>query len=76
MNTTKFVGFIQGAFYPLIMVSLAYLIENLGASGIMPVGIATIVTGILSVIENEMVKRGKGALFGFAGTVPTTLTKG
>ena len=52
------------------MVLLAYVIQNLGASGILPIGIATLVTGVLSVIENEMAKRGKGALFGFADTLP------
>ena len=70
MNTTKIVGFIQGAFYPLVMVLLAYVIQNLGASGILPISIATLVTGVLSVIENEMAKKGKGALFGFADTLP------
>ena len=70
MNTTKIVGFIQGAFYPLVMVLLAYVIQNLGASGILPISIATLVTGVLSVIENEMAKSGKGALFGFADTLP------
>lgn len=71
MNTTKLVGFIQGAFYPIVMVLLAYVVENLGASGIFPIGVATIITGVLSVIENELAKRGKGALFGFADTLPT-----
>lgn len=66
MNTTKIVGFIQGAFYPLVMVLLAYLIQNLGASGIFPVGVATIITGLLSVLENYIQKETGNALFGFA----------
>ena len=65
MNT-KLVGFIQGAFYPIVMTLLAYVISNLGSSDLVSAGTATIITGFLSLVENWMQEKGKGALFGFA----------
>lgn len=66
MNTSKITGFVQGMFYPVVMLVLSYIIANLGASGILPVSIATIITGILSVIENQIQKTTGNALFGLA----------
>lgn len=66
MTTTKIVSFIQGMGYPVIMVVLAYIIENLGTSGIVPIGVATVITGVLRVIENNIQKETGRALMGAA----------
>lgn len=66
MNTSKIVGFVQGVFYPVAMLVLAYVIQNLGASGIFPVGIASVITGILSIVENTIQANTGKAMFGMA----------
>lgn len=63
MNT-KLIGFLRGALYPIIMVVIAYVIQNLGASGIFPVGISTIIVSVLGIIDHQLEANGSGALFG------------
>lgn len=66
MNTSKIVGFLQGAFYPIVGVILAYVIANLGASGIVSSGTAVIICGFLSILENAIQAQTGKALFGLA----------
>lgn len=69
-NTSKWVGFVQGLFYPVVSLIIAALVQALGAggalSGTLPVGLGVIIAGVLSVIENQIVKNGGTALFGIA----------
>ncbi len=63
MNT-KTIGFIQGMLYPVLMVIITYVIQNLGGSGLVSAGSATIITGVLSLIENALETSTGKALFG------------
>ncbi len=63
-DVSKLAGFLQGLLYPIAMLVLAYIVQNLGASGIFPIGIATIITGLLSVLENAIQQKTGRALFG------------
>lgn len=69
-NTTKWIGFVQGLFYPIVSLVIAALVQALGAggalNGTLPIGVGVLIAGILSVIENQMQKNGYTALFGFA----------
>lgn len=66
MNYSKLVGFIQGVFYPVAMVILTYVIQNLGPSDLVSAGTATIITGLLSVLENYIQSQTGKAMFGIA----------
>lgn len=66
MNTSKIVGFIQGAFYPLAAALISYVIANLGASGLFNATTTVLITGILSVVEDMIQDRTGSALFGMA----------
>lgn len=63
MNS-KIIGFLRGLLYSIVMVILAYIIQNLGGSGILPVGISTIVVGVLGMIDHALESNTGKALFG------------
>lgn len=70
MNTSNIVGYIQGIFYPAVVLIIATLADAYGAggslNGTLPVGLGLVVSALLSAWENRIERRGKGALFGFA----------
>lgn len=66
MNTSKLMGFLQGAFYPIVGSIIAYVIANLGTSGLVSSTSAVIICGILSVVENAIQTNTGKALFGLA----------
>lgn len=69
-NTTKWIGFAQGLFYPIVAFIVGQLAIALGAGGALngtvPPLAALFAAGILSIIENEMQKAGYTAMFGMA----------
>lgn len=69
-NTSKTVGFIQGAFYPIVWAALTaglnYVIVALPAAGIVSPTLALIICGVLSQLENAIKADTGRSLFGFA----------
>ncbi len=71
MNTTKIIGFLQGALYPVAAAFISYLIANLGSSGLFNATVTVIITGILKMIEDQITRNTGNALFGMVKT-PTS----
>lgn len=66
IQTSKLVGFLQGAGYPLVMAFLTYVINNLGASEVFSASTSLVICGILSVVENAIKDNTGKSLFGLA----------
>ena len=64
MQNTKLTGFVRGMAYPVVCAILSYIIANLGESGLVTGASATIITGILAVIEHAIEANTGRALFG------------
>lgn len=70
MNTSNIVGYIQGVFYPVVVLVVATLAQAYGAggslNGTLPVGLGLIISALLSALENRIEARTGNSLFGMA----------
>lgn len=64
MLNPKLVGFLRGLLYPLAMLLLDYVIQNLGGSGLVSGGTATIIVALLGMVEHAIQNNTGNAFFG------------
>lgn len=50
----KLLGFIRGIGYPVLFLILSYVVSNLGASGLVDTGTATLITGVVAILEHSL----------------------